>query len=115
MRTGPPFCLRVQISASPVLREEIIKIACTQLGPIQARPECLDICFLQDIKSPEVFIWEEAWSCQEKLRERVASEEFRAVLTLVDMSTDLPKITVSELVNVQGMQWIAKERGLLFA
>ncbi len=105
-----PCRLKVQITSTPSSREDILQIARSQFGPVQVIPGCLGTRLCEDIEQSGLFIWEETWTSLELLEQRVASDSFRIVLALMDISSGSPEITVNEVINEHGMEWITSIR-----
>lgn len=110
VQSSKPYSLRIRISSTPSSRQDVLELARSQFGPIQVLPGCLGVRLMEDIEKKGVFQWEENWSSLELLEKRVASDSFHTVLTLIDISSGSPEITVNGVINEHGMNWIASIR-----
>lgn len=105
-----PSCLKINLTVSEPLLDEIYAIAHTQLGSVRAFLGCLDICLLESKDKPDRVLWEETWSSRELLEKRIASENFRVVLEVLEMSLQPPQISISKITDQDGMKQIAAIR-----
>ncbi len=105
-----PCNLKIEITVPSTLRNDILQVARSQFGPTQVMPGCLQTRLLQDIEQPDRLTWEEAWSDMERLQQRIASKSFRPILALMDMSTGSPVISINQVTNLHGMEWISAIR-----
>ena len=106
------FLLQV-VLASKKRQEEAFKILRLLTGPTRVQPGCLACCIFQQEptqKQLRVCLIEK-WKTQEHLERHIRSEDFRKVLAVIDMASELPDIEFHTVSQTTGMELIQTLRG----
>jgi quinol monooxygenase YgiN len=107
------FVLQIVLS-SKKQQEEVFQILRLLAGPTQVQPGCLACQVYQEVptqKKRRVLLLE-TWETQEALERHICSENFRKVLTVMDLASEPPEIEFYTVVSqTQGMEFIQALRG----
>ena len=80
-------------------------------APISLEPGCISYRTSQGTKDLNEITLTGEWKTREDLDRHLKSEDFRKIMTLLDMSTSPPEIKLSEVSEQQGMEVIKTARG----
>jgi quinol monooxygenase YgiN len=98
------FTLR--LVAPPKKRNEIVDALASFVGPTQVEPGCLSCHLVQDVKDHNVMAFLEEWETQEDLDRHMSSDEYRKLLTLMDMSAQPPEVVIDTVASRAGLERI---------
>jgi quinol monooxygenase YgiN len=71
---------------------------------------CATCSVYRDIEDKRVIVFEELWRSEEELRRHLASEEYRNVLILMEMSSEPPMVRFDTITQSTGMETIESAR-----
>ena len=85
-------------------RNNFLDAARRVVGRTVAEPGCISCRFYQDINDPDAVFLVEEWKTREELDKRFESQEYRVVLSLLDMSTKTPEFKISTISKTEGLE-----------
>ncbi len=97
----------LRMTAPPGKRTEILRTLKPLLGPTRVQPGCLSCRLYRDVEQTNTFVWMEVWESQAALERRFQSADYRILLALLDLSSQLPEIRFDTVAATQGMEIIA--------
>jgi quinol monooxygenase YgiN len=74
------------------------------IGPTGVQPGCISCRFYQDLNDADAVFLVEEWATRKQLDHRLASQEYRIVLSLVDMSREPPQFKISTVSKIEGLE-----------
>jgi quinol monooxygenase YgiN len=98
------------LTAPRKTRSEIVKALRTLIGPTLAEPGCLGCHLQQDASNPNFLVFIEEWAQQADLDRHMASHEYRKLLTVMDMSSTQPRISIMTASDAAGFERIKEAR-----
>ncbi len=101
----------IRIVVKPNTRKEIIEAIHLFGAPISLASGCISYRTSQGTKNLNEITLTGEWATREDLDRHLKSEDFRKIMTLLDMSTSPPEIKLSEVSEQQGMEVIKTARG----
>ena len=102
------FTLR--ITSFPTRRHDVLRALRTLAGVTGSRRGCLFADVLVDIDNPNEITWTEEWESEKDLSRHIASDEYRKLLAVMDMSMSRPEIRFHTVTQTAGMEFIAAKR-----
>jgi quinol monooxygenase YgiN len=103
--------MTLHIEVRPNKRDEVWQTLRTFLRPIQARPGFIGCHCYQDIERESHLLLMEQWRSEADLYGRIRSEDFKAVLALMDLSEAPPEFRIHTISDSQEMEALATIRG----
>ena len=100
----------MRVTAPEGKRGEMLQALRTLVGPMSVKPGCCRCRLYQDTDDENVITWIEEWESREQLDRHVRSDEYRTLLSVMDMSTVQPEIRFDEVVPIAGMELIEDTR-----
>lgn len=94
-------------------RNNFLESARRVVGRTAVQPGCITCRFYQDINDPDAVFLVEEWETREELDKRLNSNEFRIVMSLVDMSEEQPEFKISTIARTEGLEALAAVREVL--
>ena len=91
--------------------EEALEILRMYLGPVCYQPGCLSCQAYQELDNENNIVLIEKWISQAYLDRHLCSDEYKKILTLMDISSEPPKIKFHTVWNSEGMELLEKLRG----
>jgi quinol monooxygenase YgiN len=91
-------------------REEGLAVLRWLVSQTRAQPGCLSCQALQQVDSSAVFCLEEVWASKADLERYVASNDFRRVLSLMEMSAETPVFHCHVLAQSLGLEEVIAVR-----
>jgi quinol monooxygenase YgiN len=92
-------------------RLEIIRALRSMLGPTRVEPGCLSCRLCEDTEKEGMLCLLESWDTAADFRRRLRSEEFRRLLMILDLSSELPRVQMHIVTRTLGMETIFAARG----
>ena len=92
-------------------REEALEILRMYMGPACHQSGCISCQGFQELDKENSFILIEKWISQAYLDRHLCASEYKRILTLMDISSELPKIKFHTVWNSEGMELLEKLRG----
>ena len=103
--------MSLRIEVQPSKRDEVWRTLRTFLGPIRGRPGFIACHCYQDIERDTCLLLMEQWRSEADLYGRIRSEDFKAVLALMDLSEAPPEFRIHTISDSQEMEALATIRG----
>jgi quinol monooxygenase YgiN len=103
------FTLR--IVTAPHSRPEIVRTLAAQLGPTRVQPGCLRCDLYRDVENQGAITLVEEWESQADLDLRLRSEDYRAVLAVIELSQEQPVIHFDTVTRRAGLEIVVSARG----
>jgi quinol monooxygenase YgiN len=91
-------------------REEGLAVLRWLVSQTRAQPGCLSCHALQQVDSSAVFFLEEVWASKSDLERYVASDDYRRVLSLMEMSAETPTFHCYVLAQSFGLEEVVAAR-----
>jgi quinol monooxygenase YgiN len=101
----------LRIVTGPKSRAEVIRTLAAQMGPMRVQPGCLRCDLYRDVEDPGAITLVEEWESQAELDVRLRSEDYRSVLTTIDLAQEQPVIHFDTVIRRGGLEIVASARG----
>ena len=85
-------------------RNRFLDAARRVVGPTEVQPGCISCRFYQDVNDPDAVFLVEEWQTRQELDQHLTSQEYRIVLSLVDMSEKPPEFKISTISKTEGLE-----------
>ena len=85
-------------------RNRFLDAARRVVGPTEVQPGCLSCRFYQDVNDPDAVFLVEEWETRQELDHHLTSQEYRIVLSLLDMSEKTPEFKISTISKTEGLE-----------
>ena len=92
-------------------RKDFLDSARMITGPTAVQPGCISCRFYQDLDDPDAVLLVEEWESQEWLDRHIRSDEYRIILSFMELSTKAPEIKFNTISKTDGMEVIEAVRG----
>jgi len=92
-------------------RKNFLDTARLVVGPTQVQPGCISCRFYQDLDDPDAVFQVEEWETRKELENHIKSDQYRIVLSLMDMSEKPPEFKLSTISKTEGMEALEAVRG----
>jgi quinol monooxygenase YgiN len=102
--------LFVEMTAPQGQGPEILRTLESVRLPAQISRDCTRTQISVDSQDANVFTYVEEWSSRESLDRRVASDGFKGLLFLVDLSARRPVLEIRFVTEVQGFEYVSVVR-----
>ena len=96
--------LRIKIPQNR--RKDFLDAARLVVGPTRVQPGCISCRFYQDLEDPDAVFLVEEWETRNELEKHISSQEYRIVLSLLDMSEQQPEFKLCEISQIEGLESI---------
>jgi len=103
-------CLTIVVP--PDQRGGVLQAFRSLLGPTRVAPGCLRCHVYEDVENENAVTYVEHWSTQEDLERHLRSDDYRKLLTLIEVSTVAPELTFSTVSDTAGMEYVAAIRNV---
>ena len=100
--------LRLQVP--PDQRKKILDAARLFVGPTQVQPGCISCRFYQDMNEPNAIFFVEEWKSRKTLEEHLKSNQYRIILSLMELSNEVPEFKLNTVSNIEGLEAIENVR-----
>ncbi len=91
-------------------RNRFLDAARRVVGPTEVQPGCISCRFYQDVNDPDAVFLVEEWQTRKELDHHLNSQEYRIVLSLVDMSERTPEFKISTISKTEGLEAVEAMR-----
>ena len=85
-------------------RNRFLDAAKRVMGPTEVQPGCISCRFYQDVNDPDAVFLVEEWNTRKELDQHLNSQEYRIILSLVDMSEKTPEFKISTISKTEGLE-----------
>jgi quinol monooxygenase YgiN len=107
----PTTAINMRIVAPPDRRAEIIQVFRSLMGPLEANPACTECRLYQQHEKENSLAFVEEWRSREDLERHMQTDDYRALLSLLDLSLEPPEVRLQTIDDTQGMELLAAIRG----
>ncbi len=107
----PTTALSVRIVAPPERQKEIVDVIQMFIAPLRANPACVGCRLYRGIENDNILAFEEEWRSERELARHMRSDDYRALLSVIDLSTVPPEINLHTIGDTSGMELMASFRG----
>ena len=104
--------VHMRITASTRQRRDILKTLRALAASTASRRGCAGVRILQEVDNHNAFLWVEQWDSDTDLERHIRSNEYRALLAVIDMSMRQPDIRFFNVDKTAGMEMIAERRAV---
>lgn len=101
---------RVQLRVPPAVRDSVVKSLLRLVGPTRALKGCAACGTYVDVEDENTLVYVEEWETQEAIDGRLRAEDLRVLLSVLDLSAELPVVRFDTINKMQGMEVIAAAR-----
>ena len=103
--------LRIKIPQNR--RKDFLDAARLVLGPTRVQPGCISCRFYQDVDDPDAVFLVEEWKTRKELERHISSDQYRIILSLVEISAKPPEFKLRTISKTEGMEILEAVRGTL--
>ena len=100
----------LRIKIPPERRKDFLTSVRLLLGPTQILPGCLSCRCYQDIEDPDAMLLVEEWESRADLEDHIASEKYRIILSLMELSAKFPEIKFNTVSRAKGIEFVEAVR-----
>ena len=100
----------LRIVTAPRSRVEVVRTLASQLGPTRVQPGCLRCDLYRDVEDQGAITLVEEWDSQGELDCRLRSEDYRAVLSAIEMAQEQPVIHFDTVIRRTGPEIASSAR-----
>ena len=72
----------------------------------RAQPDCRHFNICQSLNRPDRLFLVQEWETREALNRHIRSQEFRVVLTAMDLSSSPPEVRISSILSSEGLEYL---------
>ena len=94
----------------PERRDDVLKTLRPLIGPTEVQPGCISCRIHQDVDNANILTLVEEWETQADLDKHIASDDFRRVLAVLDLSIKPPEIRFDGISQTAGIELIKAAR-----
>ena len=98
------FTLRIKVQADR--RTDFLDTARMIIEPMLVLPGCESCRVSQDLNDMDIAILVEEWQSREDFEKHIRSDEFRVVLSLMELSSEKPEIKIATISKIEGFEAI---------
>ena len=98
----------LKLSAPSHRRKDFIDAFQLVAGPTRVKKGCLSFRFYQDLENPDEMLLYEEWNSLDAFTHHLRSEQYRVILSLVDLSSKAPEIQINRTSQTIDLQSIFK-------
>lgn len=91
-------------------REDLMKTVRGILEPTRVENGCIDYHFYQDIEDNNTFVILEEWETQQNLERFIRSENYRLLLTAMELLAEPPEIKINAISYTAGLEAVKAAR-----
>jgi quinol monooxygenase YgiN len=102
------FTLRVKVPGDR--RKDFLDSARLIPGPTEIQSGCISCRLYQELGDPDTVLFIEEWKSHEALEHHIKSDQYRIILSLIDLSDKPPEVRLSTISKTEGLEAIEKLR-----
>ena len=87
-------------------RKKFLDSARLIIGPTQVQPECISCRLYQELGNPDAVLIVEEWESRKGLDYHIKSDQYRTILSLMELSTNAPEIKFDTISKTEGTEVI---------
>ena len=100
--------LRIKVPRNQ--RKDFLDAARMFSGRCRVQPGCLSCRFYQELDNTDTAILIQEWDSRQKLNDHMRSNEFRIILSLMELSYETPEFKLSTVLKTEGLEAIETVR-----
>lgn len=100
----------LKIEVAPENHHKVLETLRYVNGPIRVKPGFINCRILKDLENSDSLTIVEKWESREDLERHVRSEDYRATLTLMDMSSKPPDLRFDSVSQFGGLDTVREIR-----
>ena len=100
------FMISIHISSPPQKRTELFNTLKLLINPVSVAPGCRQSRLFEDTSKTGSFMIVEEWLTRDDLVRRMKTDEFKKLLTVIEMSSTPPEIRCEKIFNANGIETI---------
>jgi quinol monooxygenase YgiN len=104
------FYVTLTITVPAAVREDIVKVFWSLLGPLRVEPGCLACRLYQEVGSAERLLYVEAWETREQLERHMRSARYERLLAIMEAATQPPALRYQEVCGTRGLEYLEAVR-----
>ena len=101
----------LRIKVPPDERKNFLDAARLVVEPTKVQPGCISCRIYQDVNDLDSVFLVEEWKTREELDRHLKSDQYRIVLSLVDLSEIPPVFQIRTISKTEGLEAIEAVRG----
>jgi quinol monooxygenase YgiN len=101
----------MRMTVNPEKQDEFLQIIRWMLEPTRVEKGCMSYRCYQDIENENVFILVEEWKSRADLDRHIRSDDYRNLLSAMDLLSDPPEIKINTVSDTGGFEVIKEARG----
>ena len=102
---------RLRIRVIPENQDKALEIINFVLERIRVENGCTSCHFYQDMSSKGFLLLLQEWESRDDLKRHICSEEFRYILSLIELASEPPQIRFNTITKEEGIEAIESVRG----
>jgi len=106
------FVVHLYLTVSPANRLKVVSAVRSTSGRTSAKPGLLKYGLYCDVDNDDALILVEEWESTEELHRYIRSDDFRIILSLMDLAEEAPEINIHEVSSTAGLDLVGKLRTL---
>ena len=91
-------------------KAEAVRAMRSLKGPTSAQPGCVDCRILEDADDASVLLYVEEWGSWEQLERHIRSDQYRRLLSIMEMANERPEIRFDTVSQRQGFELVERLR-----
>ena len=95
-------------------RKDFLDAARMFSGRCRVQPGCLSCRFYQELDNTDTAILIQEWDSRSNLNDHMRSNEFRIILSLMELSSETPEFKLSTVSKTEGLEAIETVRAEAF-
>ena len=104
------YIVSLRIKVPRDQRHRFLDAAKRVVGPTAVQPGCVSCRFYQDLNDPDAVLLVEEWETRKELENHIKSDQYRIILSLLDMSEQPPEFKLSTISKREGLEAIEAVR-----
>jgi quinol monooxygenase YgiN len=100
----------LKISTNPANRSEILRNLTSLLGRVRVQPGCTACHLYEDVEEPKVVLLAEEWSSRAEMDNHLRSDDYRRILTTIELSDGPPELHFDEVSSRGGLELVESVR-----
>ncbi len=100
-----------RIVVYPERLDDVLRTVRPLISRMADQPGCMGLKIYQDIDNANAVTLVEEWSSEVDVKKHIASDDFRKILAVLDLSREPPEVKFETVSSTGGMEFIEAVRG----
>ena len=100
-----------RIVVYPERLDDVLRTVRPLIGRMRDQPGCMGLKIYQDVDNPNAVTLVEEWSSETDLKRHIASDDFKKILAVLDLSREPPEVRFDTPSGTAGMEYVEAVRG----